>query len=81
MIELIDVSRSYGGATPVSALSGVNLRVVSGERVAVMGPSGSGKSTFLNLVCGLDQPTNGSILIDGVDIGVLDDDDRTRLRR
>jgi putative ABC transport system ATP-binding protein len=81
MIELIDVSRSYGGVTPVSALGGVNLSIGAGERVAVMGPSGSGKSTFLNLVCGLDQPTSGSILIDGVDIGVLDDDARTRLRR
>lgn len=81
MIELIDVSRSYGGVTPVSALGGVNLSIGAGERVAVMGPSGSGKSTFLNLVCGLDQPTRGSILIDGVDIGVLDDDARTRLRR
>jgi putative ABC transport system ATP-binding protein len=81
MIELLDVSRSYGGLTPVAALSGVSLRVGSGERVAVMGPSGSGKSTFLNLVCGLDQPTSGSIWIDGVDIGVLDDDARTRLRR
>lgn len=46
-----------------------------------MGPSGSGKSTLLNLICGLDQPTTGSIQIDGVDIAVLDDDARTRLRR
>ena len=46
-----------------------------------MGPSGSGKSTLLNLICGLDQPTTGSILIETVDIAVLDDDARTRLRR
>ena len=46
-----------------------------------MGPSGSGKSTLLNLICGLDQPTTGSILIDGTDIASLDDDARTRLRR
>ncbi len=81
MIELVDVSRSYGGLTKVAALSNINLTIGAGERVAVMGPSGSGKSTFLNLVCGLDQPTAGTILIDGVDIGILDDDSRTRLRR
>jgi putative ABC transport system ATP-binding protein len=46
-----------------------------------MGPSGSGKSTLLNLICGLDQPTTGSILIETVDIAALDDDARTRLRR
>ncbi|MFZ4985986.1 MAG: ABC transporter ATP-binding protein [Blastocatellia bacterium] len=81
MIELIDVSRSYGGARPVAALGAVSLRIGAGERVAVMGPSGSGKSTLLNLICGLDQPTTGSILIEQVDIASLDDDARTRLRR
>jgi putative ABC transport system ATP-binding protein len=81
MIELIEVSRSYGGAKPVVALGQVNLRVGAGERVAVMGPSGSGKSTLLNLICGLDRPTTGSILIGQVDMASLDDDARTRLRR
>ena len=81
MIELIDVSRSYGGAKPVVALGRVSLRVGAGERVAVMGPSGSGKSTLLNLICGLDQPTTGSILIGQDDMASLDDDARTRLRR
>jgi len=49
--------------------------------VAVTGPSGSGKSTLLNLVCGLDEPTSGSVKIDGVDLSGLADDPRTRLRR
>lgn len=81
MIELQGVSRSYSGARPVQALGEVTLRIEQGERVGVMGPSGSGKSTLLNLICGLDQPTTGSILIETVDIAVLDDDARTRLRR
>lgn len=85
MIELKDVSRSYdahaGGTRMVPALGEVSLRIGPGERVAVMGPSGSGKSTLLNLICGLDQPTTGSIMIDGVEMATLDDDARTRLRR
>ena len=46
-----------------------------------MGPSGSGKSTLLNLICGLDQPTSGSIKLEGIELAALDDDRRTRLRR
>jgi putative ABC transport system ATP-binding protein len=46
-----------------------------------MGPSGSGKSTLLNLICGLDEPTSGSIKLEGVELAALDDDRRTRLRR
>ena len=51
------------------------------ERVAVMGPSGSGKSTLLNLVCGLDEPTSGSVKVEGVELSGMTDDARTRLRR
>lgn len=59
----------------------LSLTVEQGERVAVMGPSGSGKSTLLNLICGLDQPTSGSIRLEGVELAELSDDRRTRLRR
>jgi putative ABC transport system ATP-binding protein len=59
----------------------VNMSIERGERVALMGPSGSGKSTFLNLVCGLDEPTTGSIKIEGIELSALGDDARTRARR
>ncbi|MBX3280751.1 MAG: ABC transporter ATP-binding protein [Acidobacteria bacterium] len=81
MIEIDNVSRDYGDGKVVHALQAVTLSIPKGERVAVMGPSGSGKSTLLNLLCGLDQPTAGTVKIDGVALSSLDDDSRTRLRR
>src|SRR5580700_4584065 len=81
MIELTNVSKSYGTGAAVSALSNVSLQIGPAERVAVTGPSGSGKSTLLNLICGLDEPTSGSVKIDGVELSGLTDDPRTRLRR
>ncbi|HMV48998.1 MAG TPA: ABC transporter ATP-binding protein, partial [Blastocatellia bacterium] len=78
---LENVSREYGDGKVVYALDHVHLRIERGERVAVMGPSGSGKSTLLNLICGLDEPSSGTIAIDGVNIAELGDDARTRLRR
>ena len=81
MIQLTNVSKSYGDSGAVQALHNLSLIVEQGERLAVMGPSGSGKSTLLNLICGLDQPTSGSIKLEGVELAALDDDRRTRLRR
>ena len=81
MIELTNVSKSYGDSGNVQALHNLSMIVEQGERVAVMGPSGSGKSTLLNLICGLDQPTSGSIKLEGIELSALDDDRRTRLRR
>src|SRR5579863_1219987 len=81
MIQLTNVSKTYGDSGAVQALHNLSLTVEQGERVAVMGPSGSGKSTLLNLICGLDQPTSGSIKLEGVELATLDDDSRTRLRR
>jgi putative ABC transport system ATP-binding protein len=84
VIELTDLCKNYGEAVDgamVHALRGVNLSVGAGERVAVMGQSGSGKSTLLNLVCGLDEPSSGSIKIDGLELSSMSDDFRTRARR
>lgn len=67
MIELRDVVRSYPGEPPIHALDGVSLRIDRGELLAIIGPSGSGKSTLLNVMGTLDRPTDGSLLIDGVD--------------
>jgi putative ABC transport system ATP-binding protein len=81
MIQLTNVTRSYGSGSSVLALNNISLHIGPAERVAVMGPSGSGKSTLLNLVCGLDEPTSGSVKVEGVELAGLSDDQRTRLRR
>lgn len=68
MIQLTNVTKSYGAGGAVLALNNITLQIGPAERVAVMGPSGSGKSTLLNLVCGLDEPTSGSLKVEGVEL-------------
>jgi putative ABC transport system ATP-binding protein len=75
------VSKTYPGAQPVVALDSVDLTVLSGEFLAVVGPSGGGKSTLLHLVAGIDSPTSGSIRVGGRDIAALSDRERTLYRR
>ena len=81
VIELQGIKRHYvmGGET-VAALDGVDLTVEKGEMIAVMGPSGSGKSTMMNIVGCLDTPTGGRYLLDGTDVGTLNDDQLSRVR-
>ncbi|MGH7408929.1 MAG: ABC transporter ATP-binding protein, partial [Candidatus Methylomirabilales bacterium] len=82
MILLTDVHKIYhAGKVAVPALAGVSLTVQAGEFVAVIGPSGCGKSTLLNLVAGLDRPTRGTILVDGVDLTRSAEGALSRLRR
>jgi len=82
IVEAVDLKKSYLlGKVMVNALRGVNLKVESGDFLAVLGPSGSGKSTLLNLIGALDKPTDGKMLIEGVDISTLNDDQLADLRR
>jgi putative ABC transport system ATP-binding protein len=74
--------RRYGeGDTAVEALRGVSLDVADGRLTAIMGPSGSGKSTLMHIMAGLDRPTGGSVVLDGVEITDLSDKKLTLLRR
>jgi putative ABC transport system ATP-binding protein len=76
------VSRRYGeGDTAVMALRDVSVEIEGGRLTAVMGPSGSGKSTLMHILAGLDQPTEGTVTVQGTEITQLADDDLTRLRR
>ena len=82
ILETRDVTKSYGtGDGQVAALRGVSTRIEEGEFVAIMGPSGSGKSTLLTILGGVEAPSSGQVLLEGVDLASLSDDERTKLRR
>ena len=82
ILEAHDLVKRFPlGDGSVDALRGVSLSVAKGEFVAIMGSSGSGKSTMLHLLGGLDRPSEGSVLIDGINISQLNDEDATLTRR
>ena len=81
VIQLVDFRKTYAtGEIEVKAVRGVSLTMLEGEFVAIMGASGSGKSTMMNTIGCLDRPTEGKYLLDGVDVGTLDRNDRADLR-
>jgi len=80
--QATDLRKTYGsGQAAVHALAGVNVTFERGRFTAVMGPSGSGKSTLMHCMAGLDVPTSGQVFVGGQDIGRLDDNGLTKLRR
>ena len=82
VLQLDRVTRIHGeGATQVHALRAVSFSAYAGELVAIMGPSGSGKSTLLTMAGGLDQPTTGSVSVEGVDLAGLGNKGRATMRR
>jgi len=80
MIRLVKASRSYG-QPPVTALHELSLEIARGEFVSITGPSGSGKSTLLNLLGGLDHPSSGEVIVDGVHLESAGDRELTLYRR
>jgi putative ABC transport system ATP-binding protein len=81
MLEVRQLTKSYGGPAGRRVLQDIALTVVPGEYVAVVGESGVGKSTLLNLIAGLDVPESGQVLLEGRDLAQLDEQARTLVRR
>jgi putative ABC transport system ATP-binding protein len=77
LVEVTGLAKEFGN---VRALDGVTFYVDAGEWIAIMGPSGSGKTTLINILGGLDTPTSGSAIVDGVDVARLAENELTRYR-
>jgi lipoprotein-releasing system ATP-binding protein len=85
LLKLTDVTRRYeapggDGAASIAVLAGVSLEVRRGESLAIVGPSGSGKSTLLQIIGTLDRPSSGIVLLDGQDLGRLDEEQLAKVR-
>jgi putative ABC transport system ATP-binding protein len=81
-VELVGLHKRYReGEQLHTVLDGATARIVSGERVAILGPSGSGKSTLLNLISGIDLPDSGSVRVGDTDLTALRERERTLFRR
>lgn len=82
ILKVVDLRKIYKvGKVEVPALRGVNVEIKAGEFVSIMGPSGCGKSTLLHLMGGLARPSSGKVILDGEDLSLTNDAERTRLRR
>ena len=81
LIETVDLWKTYVmGSEEIHALRGVTITIERGEYVAIMGPSGSGKSTLMNLIGCLDTPSKGSYLLNGKQVGQMNDNELARIR-
>ena len=82
IVSARELRRVFGeGEAAVRALDGVSVEFPKGRFTAIMGPSGSGKSTLMHILAGLDRPSSGTVVIDGIDLDDLDDGELTELRR
>ena len=82
LLETFNLRKTYRtGAVDVEVLRGVDLRVEAGEMLAIMGPSGCGKSTLMHILGAMTQPTDGKVLLEGVNVAEMDDRARTEFRR
>src|SRR5512140_3879750 len=81
VIRTYDLWKTYlMGDQEIHAVSGVDVEIKRGEYVAIMGPSGSGKSTLMNLIGCLDTPSKGSYMLNGKEVGAMNDDELARIR-
>jgi putative ABC transport system ATP-binding protein len=81
VLSVRNLSKSFSGPRAKTVLRELSFDLAEGEYVAIMGESGIGKSTLLNLMAGLDRPDSGQVLLDGVDLSAMGDDELTLLRR
>ena len=82
IVRLENVSRTYRmGQSEVKALKNVTLDIALGEFIVILGPSGSGKTTLLNIIGGIDSPSSGRVVVNGIDLSALDDKGLTKYRR
>jgi len=80
VLQLEEVTKTYGADPPIPALQGVSFNVGAGELVAVVGPSGSGKSTLLHVMGTLERPASGRVVITGLDVAALEDGELAAVR-
>jgi putative ABC transport system ATP-binding protein len=82
LLRIADVSKSYGsGSQAVQVLDKIDFELARGEFVAIKGPSGAGKSTLLHIAAGLDSPTSGSVVFDGLELAEMSESELTAMRR
>jgi len=75
------LTKTYPSPTgPLTVVKDISISVAAGSTCAIVGPSGSGKTTLLGLCAGLEHPTSGRVLLEGTDLGALDEDGRARVR-
>jgi len=83
IIQVSNLTKTYqkGGTNEIKAVDNVSLDVKEGEFLTILGPSGSGKTTLLNIIGGLDKPTSGKVIVDGLEVSKLNENELVNLRR